>query len=236
MGHVTELARHRPLVIAVVGQKGGAGKSTLAIALGAEWHRRGVRVLLVDADDEQRTALTWAEVAGELEHDAPQVIALGDNVHTEVRRLAGGYDVVLIDTPGRNGRRTTRALQVARLALLPCGPSGPEIWAMDASLTQARDVAALTPELELAIVIVRKQPGTVIGRRARVILDEAEVPILDTELEYRVTYAEAVTGGQGPTVYEPHSTAAEEVRRLVAELEQRFGMRRTRTRRAQHGK
>jgi chromosome partitioning protein len=229
MPKVAKLARHLPLVITIAGSKGGIGKSTLAIALADCWHAVGHRVLLVDADDEQRTALTWAEVAGENERDVPQVIALGDNVHTEVSRQAPSFDIVIIDTPGRNGKRTQRAMRASRLALLPCGPSGPEIWAMDATLAQAADVAELEPNLEIAILVTRKQPGTVIGRRARVSLDEADVLVLDTELEYRVTYAEAITAGTGVTEYAPGSAAAAEITRLAAEIEARFGVRSRRT-------
>lgn len=213
----------KPLILALAGQKGGVGKSTLTIALGAEWHRRGLRVLIVDADDEQRTALTWAEVAAELELDAPRVVAMGDAIRAELPSLLAreSFDVVLIDTPGRVGRRTTFALGVAGVALLPCGPTGPELWAMSGTLEQVRDVAAVKP-LEVAIVITRRQPGTVIGRRARVVLDDAEVLILDTELDSRVTYAEAITGGKGPTTYDPASDAAREVGRLITELEARY--------------
>lgn len=213
----------KPLILALAGQKGGIGKSTLTIAIAAEWHRRGLRVLIVDADDEQRTALTWAEVAAELELDAPRVVAMGDAIRTELPALLAreAFDVVLIDTPGRVGRRTTFALGVASVALLPCGPTGPEVWAMHGTLEQVRDVAAVKP-LEVAILITRRQPGTVIGRRARVVLDDAEVLILDTELDSRVTYAEAITGGQGPTTYDPASDAAREVCRLITELEARY--------------
>ena len=214
-----------PLIISFAGLKGGLGKSTLAIAIATEWHRRGLRVLLVDADAEQRTTGTWAEVAAELEHAAPPVHECGDDIRSKLPGwlAASQYDVVIIDTPGhpRVGERTTYALGVSHVALLPCGPTGPEIWALDATLRQAREVATTTG-LEFAILIARRQPGTVIGRRARVVLDDAEVPILDTELDYRITYGEAITGGQGPTTYAPNSLAASEIRQLIRELEARY--------------
>jgi chromosome partitioning protein len=213
-----------PLVIALAGQKGGVGKSTLAISIAAEWHRRGLRVLVVDADDEQRTAVTWAEVADEQGIDHPRCVPMGENIRTEFVRELGRaqYDVVIIDTPGRLGKRTTFALGVSHVALLPCGPSGPEIWAMAGTLEQAADVATVTG-LEVAILITRRQPGTVLGRRVRVVLDDdTEVRVLDTELDQRIAYAEAITGGHGPTTYDSNSDAAREVRRLITELEARY--------------
>jgi chromosome partitioning protein len=213
-----------PFVITLAGQKGGIGKSTLALALAAEWHRLGYRVIVIDADDEQRTALTWADVAEESEHDAPTVTHLGDNLRTQLPRLVEGYDVVIIDTPGRNGRRTTYALGLSHLAILPCGPTGPDLWAMSATIEQVRDVQALNLELDAAILITRKQPNTVIGRRARTAFDEAELGVFDTELFFRLTYGEAITGGQGPTIYEPDGEAAREIRALMNEISKRIGL------------
>jgi len=215
-----------PLVVALVGQKGGIGKSTLALALAAEWHRLGYRVLVVDADDEQRTALTWAEVAAELEHDAPTVTCLADNLRTQLPRLVVGYDVVVIDTPGRTGKRATYALGLAHLAILPTGPTGPDVWALSASIEQVQDVQAIRPELDAALLITRKQPGTVIGRGARrAIVTETGLDVLETELDYRVAYGEAITAGLGPTTYQPTGKTAREVRALMNEISKRIGLR-----------
>jgi chromosome partitioning protein len=214
----------RPLVIALVGQKGGIGKSTIALALALALHRLGYRVIVIDADDEQRTAITFADVAEENEHDTPTITHLGDNLRTQLPRLVAGYDVAIVDTPGRNGKRATYALGLADLAILPCGPTGPDLWAMSATIEQVQDVQALRPGLDAAILITRKQPNTVIGRRVRKAFDEAELDVLETELFYRVAYGEAITGGQGPTVYEPDGEAAREVTALMNEISRRIGL------------
>jgi chromosome partitioning protein len=65
---------------AFAGQKGGAGKSTMAIAVAAELMARGSKVLLVDADP-QGTATTWTEVAAEAGHATPTLVAMGANMH-----------------------------------------------------------------------------------------------------------------------------------------------------------
>lgn len=214
-------------VLCFCGQKGGVGKSTLALALAAEWHRRRMRVLVVDADDEQRTALTWADLATEQERDAPPVIALGDNIISALPGLAAPYELVIIDCPGRNGRRVTRALALSDLAILPCSPGGPSVCGLDGSINQVRDVqSGARPELEALILITLKQPNTVIGRRARAALDEGPLGILDTELFAYITYDEAFYAGQGVTTYEPRSEAAAQVRMLANEIERRFGVKR----------
>ena len=75
-----------PLIIAFAGGKGGVGKSTLSVCVGVEWDRRGLRILLVDADDSQRSILTWAEEATRKGVARPDVIALGDEIRTELPR------------------------------------------------------------------------------------------------------------------------------------------------------
>lgn len=210
--------------LAFVGGKGGPGKSTTAISLAVEWQRRGLRVLLVDADDVQRTAMTWADLADEYGHPAPTVVAMGDSVATDLPPLAAGFDVTILDTPGRGGRRVGRALAVSHFAVLPCGPAGPELWSMPATLDQVRDVQAVRPELGAAILVTKKQPGTVLGAQARRALLETEAEVLETEWHYRVTYGEAISAGLGPTTYEPASVAAAETQALANELERRLGL------------
>lgn len=70
------------MILALAGQKGGAGKSTLAVCLAVEALARGQRVLLVDADP-QGTARTWAEVAAEAQHPTPTAITMGASMHRD---------------------------------------------------------------------------------------------------------------------------------------------------------
>ena len=69
------------MVVALAAEKGGCGKSTLAINLAACWHDLGLRVLLCDADP-QGTAIQWAEVSEAAGVRGPSVIAAGDNLRT----------------------------------------------------------------------------------------------------------------------------------------------------------
>ncbi len=214
--------------ITLAGQKGGVGKSTIALCLAVELHQRGRRVLVVDADDQQGTALTWASVAAEQAlmalRDVPPVVRMGDNIRTDLVRLAAGYEVTIVDTPGRTGRRAVFALGHSDLALLPCGPTGPEVWAMAGTLEQVRDVQAVHAGLRACILVTRKQVNTVIGRRAARALAETGVDVLETELHLRLAYGEAITAGLGPTTYEPNGEAAREVRALASEVEALVGL------------
>ena len=207
------------MIIAFVGQKGGSGKSTLATSTAAELLARGHRVLLVDADP-QGTARTWAAVANESGHPAPATVAMDSNMHLpgQLDAIGGPFGAVVIDTPPRHGDIMRSALMVADVAVLPCGPAGPDAWALTESLGLVQQAQIVRPELHACAVLTRKQARTAIGKGAREVLAGCGLPVLRTEMHYRVAYQEAVTVGRGVAQYAP-GAAAVEVRSLVDELE-----------------
>lgn len=206
------------MIVSVAGQKGGSGKSTIAIHLAAEWHRRGQRVLLVDADP-QGTALTWGEVASEAGVSGPDTIAVGDNVRTALPGLASGYDTVVIDCPGRKAsKRQVGALLISDVVVLPCGPSTPDVWALAESVEVVEQVLQLRPDLRVGIV-VNKRTQTVEGRTAKDALAGLPFPVLRVQLGQRVAFSEALAAGRGVTTYAGGSPAAVEIRRLADALE-----------------
>jgi chromosome partitioning protein len=213
-------------VIAIAGQKGGTGKTTVAIALAAEWMHRGQRVLLVDADP-QLTARTWSEVASEQQRPCPTTVHMGANLWQpdQLPRLAANFDMVLIDTPPRLGEVQRAALMISDMVLLPCGPSTHDTWALAASLELINQARSLRPEMQAAVLLTRKVASTVIGREAREVLTSTGLPVLATELGYRTDYQEASAAGMGASTYHSSSPAAAEVRSLVDELEVITGRR-----------
>lgn len=208
-----------PLVVSLTGQKGGVGKSTVATCLA--WHAatEGQRVLLVDADP-QATARTWADVGQEAGHPMPTVVAMGATMHKpeQLPRVASAFDLVVIDCPPRAGDVQRSALMVSSLALLPCGPSAADAWALASSLELVREAQTLRPDLGAAVLLTRKQPRTAVGQGARQVLADSGLPLLQTELGYRVAYQEAMAAGLGVTTYAPTSEAASEVRALFDEI------------------
>jgi len=207
------------VIVALVGQKGGVGKSTLATSLAVAALERGQAVLLVDADP-QGTARTWGDVAAEAGHPAPTVVAMGATMHKpgQLPQVAPGYDLVVIDGPPRHGEIQRAALMVADLAVLPCGPSAADAWALTASLDLLAAARAVRPALRAGVVITRKQGHTALGKGARAALTASGLPVLAAELGYRVAYQEALGAGQGVTTYAPRDPAAAEVRALLEDL------------------
>ena len=208
-----------PLTIVLAGQKGGVGKSTVAVCLAAEAVRRSMKVLLVDADP-QGTARTWAEVATEAGRPAPSIVAMGATMHRDrqLSDIGEPFDLVLIDCPPRLGDIQRSALMVADIVILPCGPTAAEAWALALSQELVEEARIVRPELAAYILITRTQGRTTIGKSAREVLEPSGIPILKTELGYRVAYQESLAMGQGVTTYAPRDAAAAEIKALLDEV------------------
>ena len=209
----------RIVIVALTGQKGGVGKSTLAICIATELLVRRQRVLLVDADP-QGTVRTWGEVGAENGCKLPTIVSMGATMHRteQLPSVAAGYDHVVIDGPPRHGEVQRSALMVADLALLPCGPSAADAWALGASIDLVNEARTLRSGLEARILVTRKQGHTALGRTARDELMKSGIEVLRTEVGYRVAFAEALGAGEGVSTYAPRDAAADEIRALVSEL------------------
>lgn len=209
-----------PMIIALTGQKGGIGKSTTAVSLAVAAMERGRRVLLVDADPQQ-TVRTWGDVACEAGRPTPTIVAMGAAMHRpgQLPQVAPAYDLTIIDCPPRQGDVARSALMVADLAVFPCGPTAADAWALAAAVEVFEEARALREELRGCVLITRKQGRTALGKGARAVLEATGLPVLKTELGYRVAHQEALAMGQGVTSYAPRDAAAREIFNLIDELE-----------------
>lgn len=207
------------MIVTVMGQKGGVGKSTTAICLAMAAFERGHRTLLVDADP-QGTIRTWSEVAAEYQRAAPTVVSMGASMHREGQLdvVAASYDWTFIDCPPRHGEVQRSALMIADVALLPCGPTASDVWALTSSLELVRAAQSLRERLAACVVVTRKQPRTALGKEARSVLEKSGLRVLGSELFYRVAYQEALAAGTGVTGRR-RDAAANEVQALFEELE-----------------
>jgi chromosome partitioning protein len=202
-------------IIACASVKGGAGKSTLAVNLAVEYQRQDRRVLIVDADP-QGTARVWSEIAAERQQPVPSVIAMGKDLHRrgQLDSIAAGFDVVVIDCPGRDGAVVRSALIAADLVLVPCGASPADAWALQQSLDLIEEARGLRPELAACVVVTRRR-ATTLGKHARSDLVANGVPVLSIELAERVAYQLAMGEGRGVTNMTGQAEAVREIRALT---------------------
>ena len=204
------------MIIGVLNQKGGVGKTTISINLAACFARAGHRVLLVDADP-QASALTWSS-AREAPPQFPVIGMAKPTLHRDLPTVAADYDVTVIDGAPRVNELGRAAILASDLVLIPVQPSPLDVWATDDTVQLVNEARQFKETLQACFVINRKIVNTAIGRDVADAFAEAAFPILTTALCQRVLYAEAATQGLSVVEAGPGSSAAKEVEALGQEV------------------
>jgi len=185
------------MVIAVLNQKGGVGKTTLAIHLAYGLTLRGARVVLVDADP-QGSARDWAAVRTR----EPRIPVIGMDrpiIHQDLPGLVEGYDHAVIDGPPRTTELVRSALLAADQVVIPVQPSPYDVWACDTLVQLIKEAVVFKEKLNSVFVINRIIANTVIGREVRESLAQLGLPVLKSVIAQRVVFADSAAGGATPS-------------------------------------
>jgi chromosome partitioning protein len=207
------------VIIAVLNQKGGVGKTTLATHIAGELATRGQSVLVLDADP-QGSALDWTERRKQC--GFPRlfgVVGLArETLHQEAPELARRCDHLVIDGPPRIASLARSALLAADLVLIPVQPSPYDLWASVEMTSLVREAQMFRPLLRAAFVINRRVGATVIGREARGALADQPFVSLQSEIRQRIAFAESAAVGQLARELDIDSLAAREITALADEV------------------
>lgn len=204
------------VVITIAQQKGGAGKTTLAIHLALAWAAAGKRVALVDIDP-QASLSSWFKLrqdrlaTGSIPVHA--VAVSGWRVAGEVERQAREHDIVLVDSPPHAETEARIAVRAGRLVLVPVQPSPIDLWATKPTLDLAR--AEKVP----ALLVLNRVPSR--AKLTGVVLEAynaLDVPLAESQIGNRVALAAAINEGQGILEYQRSGAAAREIKALAAEV------------------
>jgi chromosome partitioning protein len=205
------------MIIGVLNQKGGVGKTTIAVNIAAFLGKTRRRVLLVDADP-QGSALAWSS-ARTIEPIFPVVGMPKPSLHRDLPALSRHYEVVIIDGAPRVNELARAAILASDIVLIPIQPSPYDVWAAAETVKLIREARQYKEKLQAVFVINRRIANTAIGRDVSTALKQFDdVPVLTASLTQRVVYAESAAKGLSVIEVAPKGDATKELERLVKQL------------------
>jgi chromosome partitioning protein len=204
--------------IAILNQKGGAGKTTIATHLARAYQLQGKDVLLIDSDP-QGSARDWAAV----KDDQPVTVIGIDRptIERDLKNIAKGRDIVVIDGAPQAADLAVSAIKAADVIIIPVQPSPYDIWATADLVDLVKSRIEITDgKLKAAFVISRAIKGTKLGQEIEDALAGYGLPVLKTRITQRVIYPTSAAAGSTVMDIEQASEAAKEIESLANEINQ----------------
>ncbi len=203
------------MIISLVNQKGGVGKTTAVVNLASGLAEADYRILVIDSDP-QGSVIQWQSIADRQEFDVRHLS--GPQLKNELKSLGRRYDHIIIDTPPAIEDITRTVIEVTNLALIPIAPSPLDIWSSQETISLINSLKKRYRKLSARILIYRKIPGTRLGKEAREAMQSYELDILSSEISQRIVFVEAMIAGLSVLQFAPKSIAASEIRSLCKEI------------------
>lgn len=204
-------------VLSLLNEKGGAGKSTVAINLACALHRAGRRVVLIDADP-QGTSRDWREASPE-GADLPPVVVLDrpELLLSSLKTLAA--DIAIIDTPAKAEKMSANVVRISDVAIIPVQPSAADIWASAAAVKLIQSKRDVGGTIECAFLATRVTGSTNLSKEImKGDWNEYGIDMLDQSISNRVSYAQSLS--DGVSVFETRDGQAKaEIDLIILELE-----------------
>lgn len=203
-------------VIAIVGNKGGAGKTTLSVNLASALNRHAPTAL-IDADP-QGSSLQWRMISPN--DDAVSVYKAQDDLQQQVNDLQNEYDQIVIDCPPSvHAPQTDAVLKFSNVVLIPVQPSPMDLWATVHIEQAVDDSLDVNPSLKTMMIINQMELRTKLSKLVREALQQIEINVADTAIRRRAIYRHSILYGK--SVFEMGSlgrAAVEELEQLIQEI------------------
>lgn len=211
------------MIILFGGEKGGAGKTTLATNIASIRTSKQSETLLIDTD-RQSTSSFWCSVREE-RTELPRVASVqkyDKSVRTEVKALNRKFDDIIIDAGGRDSPELRSSLLVSDKAIFPLRPSQFDLWTLSRLNVLVETAREINEKLEAFIVVNMASPNPNVKETQEMkelVQEFTQLEILNTVLHDRIVYRRAAVDGLSVTEYKPEDNkAVQEVVDLYEEI------------------
>lgn len=196
------------MVIAICNEKGGSGKTNIAINLAIKLALVGDDTLLVDADP-QRSIDVFTDIRADssLPLLFNSVSKLGSSILKEIQSLKQKYDSVVIDTGGRDSGELRQALAVCDIAIIPVIPSDLDIAVLNKMILVFNQAKIYNPTTKALIVISKASPNPFLAKKVEALREYISEKNLDdiflahSIIYEREAYRNALSSGMGVVEY-----------------------------------
>ena len=204
-------------IVTLAQQKGGSGKTTLALNIACAALDEGLSVALLDTDP-QGSLGQWFMRRREMRDPGLSfATASAWGVSYECEKLAGAHDLLIVDTPPKVDADLRPALRASDLVVVPVATSHLDLWATESVLDLAN-----RERREAVVVLNRVPPRARLAAEVSRAVEDMGAPRAETVLGNRVAFAEATGRGLGVTEMDRRGKAADEIRALWSEIDGRL--------------
>ena len=211
------------MIILVGGEKGGTGKTTIAVNLAAIRTKKIQDLLLIDTD-RQPTASYWCSIRedNDIKPRVASIQKFEKSVRTETLELKKKYSDIIIDAGGRDSPELRGALLVANKAIFPLRPSQFDLWTLGRVNTLVEMASEINEGLEAFVVInqVSTNPAVKEAKEAKELIKEfPNLSLIDSFVCERISFRRSAIQGMSIFEYQPEdSKAIKEIKMLYEEI------------------
>lgn len=218
------------MIVLVGGEKGGTGKSTIAVNLAAMLAGRGRDVLLIDTDTQPSSSM-WAAIRDQdgIQPRVPSIQKKGKGMAAQILDLANRYDEIIIDAGGRDSMELRYSLGVAHKAFIPVRPGQFDSWTLQSVDKLVEEAQAFNPDLEAYLLISCASSNMLIQEAQETkqfVTDEGFefLRLAEAVVRERIAYRKAIRDGLSvgewvnPKTGRQDEKAIEEISNLYGEI------------------
>ncbi len=203
-------------VISILNQKGGSGKTTIAINLARAYQLQGYSVLLIDSD-KQGSSRDWQ--SADPNNPLPLLVLDQVSIDRDIKKVVNQYDYIIIDGSPQATEIATATIKASDFILVPMQASPFDLWASNNLIELIEQGRAVNQKLKAGIVLTRLVKNTKIGAEVGQVINDFGLPVLTSNIGQRTCYP--FSASLGKTVFDterPSSEPVKEINSLANEI------------------